>query len=137
MIPSLVLACALRHAYCHPTPAVRDFTAAVDAEVPDERIRALLVVFADHESGIDENPIPRSHDARDLTSCGVLQMQCGFVRTHSLRDQVRGWLWRVQRGKYGLAGICGNGDEAKRIAYARAVEAERLIDAIRTGPAGT
>lgn len=128
MISAFVLACALHPFYCH-SAAAAPFLAAVDAEVPSEELRAVLVVMAHHESGLQPMPPPTSHDALDGTSCSYLQQQCTRVRGRSPRELVRMYLHDMQSSPTGLAGICGSGPAAARMAVARAHEAERLLRA--------
>lgn len=126
MIETLALVCALRAGYCNKPEAV-SFARDVDAEVEDEQTRALLVVMAHHESELSEHPRPQSHDALDGTSCGILQMRCGFVRAHSVREQVREWLRNVRQTS--LACVCGS-CKAVRLAASRTREAQALLDSV-------
>lgn len=128
MISALMLACALHPHYC-TSSTVRLFAEAVDAEVTDEQLRSILIVMAHHESGITPDPAPQSWDAHAHVSCGYLQQRCSRIRNRSVREQVRMWLHDVQAG--GLAGICGTGPAAARLASRRASEAERLMRAAR------
>ena len=83
----------------------------------------LLGVFARHESGASLFPRPQSHDARDGTSCGPWQQDCRRTRGWSLRHQAAAWL---ADASHGIAGVCGVGDAAARVAEAR-LDEERAI----------
>lgn len=96
----------------HPSPLSADAPAIADAIVEAVTFRArgapvfsshaedlvVMALWAEGESGIALNPIPRSHDAKDETSCGVWQEPCSFVRSHTLRDQARYWVWLLHEG---------------------------------------
>lgn len=123
MIETLALVCALSTGYCNK-PAAVAFARDVDAEVEDVRMRALLVVMAHHESELSEHPRPQSHDALDGTSCGILQMRCGFVRTHTVQQQIHEWLRNVQQTS--LACVMGS-CKAIRLMNSRLAEAARLL----------
>jgi hypothetical protein len=106
-------------------PAVVD---AIASATRDPAELALLVEFAWRESEAKEDPAPRSHDARDLTSCGYLQEPCGFVRTHSLVAQSRYWLRLYREGQRicpaePLAPLSGGCRRAAKLAHRRQREA--------------
>lgn len=76
-----------------------------------------MALWTDGESNVQLEPRPQSHDARDGTSCGPWQEPCAFVRTHTLHDQARYWLWLLHEGRKlcpespaaPLSGGCRNG----------------------------
>lgn len=55
-------------------------------------------VWVENESRIHVQPRPESWDSRAGQSCGILQLPCEFVRTHSLRDQASRWLQLLRWG---------------------------------------
>jgi hypothetical protein len=84
---------------------------------------ALLGVYAKHESGGTIVPVPASHDAKDGTSCGVLQMPCAIVRRTTLAQQALLWLRWARQG--GLAAL----DSSPSRAAARQQEAHAVVAA--------
>jgi hypothetical protein len=90
-------------------------------------------VWVENESRIRLEPRPESWDARDLISCGPLQLRCDFVRHHSLRDQASRWLQLLRWGKGACpespaaplsSGSCARG---RRLAEARIATARALL----------
>jgi hypothetical protein len=55
-------------------------------------------VWVENESRISTHPHEESWDSKGGISCGMLQMRCEFVRTHSLRDQASRWLQMARWG---------------------------------------
>lgn len=125
MIPALVLMCAV-HSYACRSGDARAIAAAVDAATDDDELRAQLVVAAWEESSFRLHPRPQSWDAHVGLARGTWQLWHGGDGAPI--DQARAWLWLAQRG--GLAGMCGTGPAAARMAYRRAREAERLLELV-------
>lgn len=118
MIPAIVLACALSATECHSLDAQR-IASAIDDATGDDRLRAVLVVYAYHESRWQVRPAPSSWDARAGVARGPWQLWTGGTLT--LRDQARVWLSDVQSA--GLAGVDSSPARASR----RAREAQALL----------
>ena len=57
----------------------------------------LVATYVRLESRATIAPDPKSHDAHDRTSCGILQLRCDLVRGRTLAEQARQWLWCVER----------------------------------------
>ena len=92
----------------------------------------LVATFARHESGARVIPAPVSWDARAGRSCGALQQDCARITGWSLRHQAAAWLHDAASG--GVAGICGSGEAAARIAATRLEEARAALrGALRGG----
>lgn len=118
--------CAVHGGACQTSDA-RAIATAVDAATDSDELRAELVVAAWEESGFRLHPRPQSWDAHAGIARGPWQLWRGG--DGPLATQARAWLWLAQRG--GLAGMCGYGPAAARIAFARAREAERLLALVR------
>jgi hypothetical protein len=86
----------------------------------------VMAVFARRESNANVRPRPLSWDARGGISCGAWQMRCSFTRWHSLAEQAKAWL-QWARSPTGLAGLCGYGPIARRMAASRQLEAHQLL----------
>jgi hypothetical protein len=123
MIPALTMMCALGHGACQYARGIAD---AIDAATADDRLRATLVVYAWEESRFG-TLAPSSWDARADIAHGPWQLW-GPAGHLDLRTQARAWLWRLQRG--GAHNLCGFGRAAKRIAWERALEAQRLLQQV-------
>lgn len=121
MIPALILACALHEPACHSDDA-RAIASAIDHATDDDRLRAVLVVYAWSESSWMRNPHPWSWDARAGIAHGPWQLW-GASGLATLDEQARTWLRLVQRG--GLAAL----DSSPSRATHRAQRAERLLRA--------
>ena len=72
----------------------------------------LVGTYMRHESSGMLEPPPRSHDARDLTSCGPLQQQCWRVKDKAPAQLVRMWLHDVAHSS--LASVDSLPSRAKR-----------------------
>ena len=87
------------------------------------------------ESGVDENPVPRSWDAKDLVSCGIWQEPCTFVRASSVRAQARYWLRLAHEGSRNcpespLAPLSGGCNNARTMADHRVARSRHLVTRI-------
>lgn len=99
---------------------------------------ALAAVYAEAESGVWQHPKPLSWDARAGVSCGVWQMPCAFVRSHTLREQAIHWLQMMHAAVRAcpahpgamLCGSCTAG-APRRMARTRWVRAAVLLAATR------
>jgi hypothetical protein len=120
MIDALVLMCALASSECQSHDA-HVIAQVIDTATDDERLRAVLVVYAHRESWYHLDPTPHSWDALARISCGAWQIPCSYARTHTLAEQARWWLWNVQRR--GLARL----DSSATRAYGRARLAEATL----------
>jgi hypothetical protein len=87
---------------------------------------ALLGVFVRHESGGNIVPNPVSWDAKLQISNGPWQMPANVARL-PLATQARTWLHWAK--KAGVAGLCGHGEAARRIAEQRTQEARAVLAA--------
>ena len=125
MLPALILACALAPQECHSDDA-RAIAAAIDAATDDDRLRAVLVVYAVAESHLRLDPAPMSWDARAGLARGPWQMWSSHDLP--LAVQARTWLRWVQAG--GLAAL----DSSPRRAARRAARAAQLIASASPGP---
>lgn len=122
MLTALALACALSSAACQTRDA-KDIAAAIDRQTQDEGLRAVLVVYAWHESHLQRHPRPESWDARAGRARGPWQLWYGGDA--SLDDQARIWLANVQASS--LAGV----DSSPSRAWRRAREAQALVESAR------
>lgn len=73
---------------------------------------ALVAVYIRHESSVMLDPPPVSKDARDLTSCGALQLPCSYVAKHGIARQIQYWLVNVQMSS--LASVDSSPSRARR-----------------------
>ena len=123
MLTAAALACLLIHRApdCALPGDGAEVTAAIDAELAHEGLRAVVVRYAWGESRFRLQPHPESPDALDGRSCGFLQMPCYLVRHMTPREQVRTWIGWVQSA--GLASVDSSSSRATR----RAQEARRLL----------
>lgn len=128
MIPALVMMCAVQSYACRSADA-RAIAAAVDVATDDDGLRAHLVVSAWEESGFRLRPRPQSWDAHAGLAKGPWQLWRGGDA--DVLTQARSWLWMAQRG--GLAGMCGNGAAAARMAARRGREAMKLLELVQGG----
>ena len=110
--------------YAHQPDAGRIADAIAEAE-PTVEEAATAALYVALESGVNEHPRAFSWDAKAGVSCGILQMPCAFVATHTLVEQVRWWLSAVR--SRGLASV----DSSPSRARAREAQAMRLLDAVR------
>jgi hypothetical protein len=145
-VGSFAFALAAALGLTHPNRAQAAFLDAAEQACSDTVCEAELITFAWYESGIDAQPKPWSHDAKDGTSCGYLQEPCAFVRAHSVLDQAREWvrlrdasLAACGDGPEGLAALAsGSCDRGRRLsAYRREVAQSVLYGATWTVYAST
>lgn len=84
------------------------------------------VVYAIHESNMQNNPKAWSWDAKGGKSCGVWQMPCALVRTMpSINAQARAWVQMraASLDAYGsLLGLAGNTPAGEALTRARELE---------------
>lgn len=125
MTPALVMMCIVQGLACQSADAHR-IAAAIDVATDDDRLRAQLTVAAWEESRFREHPVPDAWDSRAGIAKGPWQLWHGGEA--DLVTQARSWLWLAQRG--GLAGMCGFGPKAARMAYRRATEAAKLLELV-------
>jgi hypothetical protein len=125
VIAALVLMCALSPRACHSDDAGA-IARAVDAATDDDRLRAVLVVYAYAESRWRLHPRAESWDARAGLARGPWQLW-GAVGGMPLEVQARAWLANVEGG--GLAGV----DSSPRRAARRAAYAAALLDRAERG----
>lgn len=121
MISAIAMMCALAAQECHTSDASR-IARAIDVAVEDDRLRALLVVYAHHESGWQLNPPAHSWDAKAGRSCGTWQQRCDRIKGHGLVWRARAWLQDVQ------ASSLGGVDSSPSRAMRRVAEAEKVLD---------
>lgn len=119
-ISTLTLMCLLSREACK-TKDAQEYAAAVDAETDHEGLRSLLAVYGWKESTFLKHPRGESWDARAGVSCGLLQMPCTYVVSHTTREQVHQWLTWV------FASSLGSVDSDPDRAAHRAARAERLL----------
>jgi hypothetical protein len=108
-----------------PNPELAQAIATAVAEQYDRGtadaplLAAVVAVYTALESSNAPAPEPVSHDARDGTSCGYLQLPCWRVRGTSALYQVRLWLWEIRHSS--LASVDSSAGRARaRVALARA-----------------
>lgn len=122
--------CAVHSYACRSADAHRIAT-AIDAATDSNELRAVMVVYAFHESSFRVHPKADPHvwDSSIGLARGPWQEHWATSDT-PLETQARSWLWCVQRA--GLAAL----DSSPSRAYRRAAEAERLLSAAgsRIGP---
>lgn len=121
MIHAAALACALlsRPGPCELPGDADVIMPAIDAATDDDRLRAVLVTYAWHESRWRVHPRAESWDAIEGRARGPWQLWSGGDAP--LEAQARTWLDCVQRA--GLASV----DSSPRRAARRADEARRLL----------
>jgi hypothetical protein len=104
---------------------------AVDSACGDDlECKADALEYAREESGMREAPVPFSHDAKDHTSCGILQLPCRIVERHDLDGQFAYWrrlrewslkachaLPRDERMAALASGSCDRGRQLSRTRY--------------------
>lgn len=125
LVPAVVMMCAV-HSFACRSPEAHRIAAAIDVAAPDNGLRAHLVVSAWEESGFRLHPVASSWDAHAGLAKGPWQLWKGGDQ--DLLSQARSWLWSAQRG--GLAGMCGHGPRAARMAARRGREAVRLLELV-------
>ena len=121
MISAITLACAISSACCHSSDAVA-ITNAIDQATDDDRLRAVMVVYAWAESRLQVHPRAESWDARAGRAIGPWQLWQGG--TLPLNQQAVTWLQLVERG--GLVGV----DSSQPRALHRLRYAEDLLDRV-------
>jgi hypothetical protein len=129
MIAALALMCQLSAAECASSDA-RAIARAVDAATDDDRLRAVLVVYAHRESHWTVRPRPWSWDARAGVARGPWQLW-GPAGSLGLTGQASAWLSSVQSA--GLAGV----DSSPRRAARRARIAAGLVSTAPPTPASS
>lgn len=129
MIAALTLMCALHSGACLTTAAHR-IAWAIDMATDSDALRAQLVVAAWEEGRFREHPAPDAWDSRIGLAVGPWQ-EWGATQDTPLVTQARRWLWMVARGGY--PALCGFGQAAKRMAFSRAMQAERLLQRAAIG----
>lgn len=118
MIEIVVALCVLM-GFAHPSPAI---VRAIAEAAQSRQEAAITVVYAVHESGLQERPAPISWDARAGVSCGFLQLRCALSSTPAA--DARTWLALVRSS--GLAAV----DSSPARAARRQAEADGLVRAL-------
>lgn len=99
MIRAIVLAlwASVHPAYAHSSDAPV-IASAIAAEARNEFEAALVSFYVLKESAVMLHPNAVAPDALSGQSCGMLQMPCAYVASHTPREQVRWWLTQVRAG---------------------------------------
>jgi hypothetical protein len=101
------------------------------------------IEYARDESGLSENPRPWSHDAKDHTSCGILQLPCRIVEKSDLDAQVTYWArlrsWSLRachampRAEAMAALASGSCDRGRSLSRGRYETAQAALWGVETG----